>query len=550
VLFRSHFSSPCVLYDIAMVSIQNTRRRKMFKNKFALTLFAAVLILSMLACNFGTQATEAPAATNTVAAAKATEAPEATEKVEATTAPEASETVAPPAEETEAEEESTEMPEASDVAPEKTETPAEGTEAPSEETETPDDDEINQGEYEVPEGELGIGARTSWKDEYGTWEISGLIVNNTDETYSYIEVEIEIFDANDKSLYKTTTYMSTWTLGPGEISTFVTSVSESDIPEADSFTATILDKSIEGEGIERPETSIEKVMYISDAEELTTYVTGEIVNNSDQPVYVRAIPVALFDAKDELISISSYASYLGYIMPGESGPFSIMVDIPEGAEIDSYYIADDIIAADTIETYDVEVSQEVNMYIDDSYYPDYHVVGTFTNNSDQWLSIKLVAAVYSKDGDIVDVVSVYPGLNPVKPGETQSFDASGWSIIKYVEGSADEISDVKWWLDQSAVYESSYVGVDLTTSGDTNSVDGRTMTVKGKVDNATAKAAASVYVSISVEDKATGKVLAYAYTWVGEVAANGSADYETSVYLPEDFDPEAVNVVVTTRGSE
>jgi hypothetical protein len=489
----------------------------MHKNKFALTAFVAALVLSMLACSLGAQPTPTTAPTNTPIPTN-TAAP--TNTPEPTNTPKPTETVAPP--------------------------PAKDTEAPTTSTggET--------GDHVVPAGELGVGLRTSWKDSFGGWNISGLVVNNADRSYDGVEIEIEIFDANEKSVYKDSTYMSLWGIAPGEISPFSMYVSESDAPGAESFTATIVGQSPAYEEIARPEYSLENIITATD-DSGYAYLTGEVVNHSDKPMLVRSLASALFDADKQLLTADAYSTQLSYIEPGKSGPFRVTIQTPPDATLDNYVIYPDVIETEPVADYDISVSQDASNYLDTSWFNSYHVVGSVTNNTDKWMSVTLVAALYDKDGKVLDVATGYLPFSAIAAGETLPFDVtSNWGPVNNIDGYFDENADnVKWWIDPNYLYESSFPSIALETTDDASSVEDDSIKFTGKVSNGTEKTMSSVVVSVAIYEKSSGKLLAanYTYLW-DELAANGTGDYEVTVYLPAGTDPDAVDTVILAKGQE
>ena len=147
--------------------------------KIGLLLFIASLAMMMLACGL-------------------------TGSSEPTQAPQPVEPTAVPVEATEA----------PTAEPEPTEIP---TEAPAEEP-TP---EAPVGDPSPPmENALVIEAVHGYRDELGSLHIVGLITNHTDRAVDSIEIEIEILDEGENSLYVETVSASLYTVAPGETTPF------------------------------------------------------------------------------------------------------------------------------------------------------------------------------------------------------------------------------------------------------------------------------------------------------------------------------------------
>ncbi len=494
----------------------------MQKNKFAMTIFIAALVLSMLACSLGAQPTPTPAPTNTPVPTNTpapTDTPVPTDTPEPTATPEPTETVAPP--------------------------PAKDTEAPSD---SGNDSGSDSGMSEVEDGTLGVLALSNWKTEGGYWVITGLVLNKTDDAVDGIEIEIEVFDANDNSLYKETTWSDLYTLAPGKASPFSLWISEDDLSEPDHYVATIVGQSQSSSEY----ANLEIVNMVTAMDEYGYYyVTGEIVNNGSEPASINGVAGALFDSNEELVTAESSGIYAHYIDPGDSGPFRVSITTPPDAELTTYVIYVDSEVTDQADYYDFEFGETHANYMDS--FGNFHLVGQITNNAEETLNVSTIAALLDADGKVIDVSSGYLPFYAIEPGETLPYDVSGWTTVNYIDGYYDEkAASYHIWVDYYWVYPSTYEFVTITSSDDDNLFKSGSATFTGNALNNSTETLENVIVVVTLYSKETGLPYATEYTYIDEdeLAPEASGAYEISMWLPDDFEKDNYDVVVLVKGTK
>jgi hypothetical protein len=171
------------------------------KRTFGLVAVSLALILSILACGGG------KIASPTAVKAKPTATEVSVEK---------------PATPTDIVEEPTATELASEPAP--TEAAAQPTEAVT--GNTPDCST-------VPDGELGVAYDRGYKDNTDSWQVIGLVCNNTQEAVSNIQMSVEVFDKNNKSLYtEHNVETALYSVDAGDSTPFSSEISQ-DLPTAD-----------------------------------------------------------------------------------------------------------------------------------------------------------------------------------------------------------------------------------------------------------------------------------------------------------------------------
>jgi hypothetical protein len=397
-----------------------------------------------------------------------------------------------------------------------------------------------------PENVIAVDAVRGYRDHYGSLHIVGLVTNYTDRAVDSVEVEIEIFDANNNSLFTDVTYIGLSTLMPGETSPFAYWVSD-DFPDADHYTAAIVGHSVSE--TERATPKIDGAMLtIDDTGDL--HVTGLLVNNTDTPIEIRNISVATFDADENLFTAETIqAALVRHLDPGEDGPFRVAMTGPEDgtANISNYQIYIDAETAEPAEPYDLVISENNYYYMDA--YDNFHLVGEITNNSDLYLSVSLVAGIYDVDGNTLDAASTDLPTFSLGPGETMPYDFSYWGPLNYKSGLIDEAASYTVQWDPYWTWESFSLHAELATQNNTNEVSSNRATFNGEILNNSGEEVASATVIVNLYDIETGELVATGYGGVYDaLPANGVADYTVWIDIPADFDFDNVNYTITVYG--
>jgi len=431
-------------------------------------------------------------------------------------------------------------------SPAPTETPLPTATEPPPPTETSESVEEKPTEtLEAEPGQLNILTVNGYLDESGDLHVVGLISNDTDRALNDIEVEVEIFDAAGNSLYKEITVSSLYELAPGDISPFQLWVYD-DIPDADHYAATIAGYG-STESV-RAELDVQNVnSVIDDYDDL--YVTGEVVNNSSDPVALNGIAAAVFDSDGTLISVGSDSVRLTYLAPGESGPFRINFTFPpeQVENFDQYKFYMDASVMDEPQmTYPLTFSESHYNYVDT--FGNFHLVGSLRNDSDVDLNISLLGTIYDEGGFVLDVSNGSLPYYSIEPGQTVPYDIDFWGPLNYTSGLVEKADNYLVQIDWYWTWESYTKFVDVITTEDDNTFDDYQGTFTGKVVNNSGGEVNSATVIVSLYDKASGELVATDYTWVsGPIANNDSAEYTVYISIPEDFDVNTVEFEIIAK---
>lgn len=381
-------------------------------------------------------------------------------------------------------------------------------------------------------------------DLYDTLNVVGLVTNNTSRAIDNIEVEVEIFDAAGASLYKETTYVDLYTIAPGESTPFSLYVFD-DIPNADNFVATVVGNSVTD--LERATVDVaNSVMTIDD--DGSVHLTGELVNNTDQPVLINSLAGAVFNANGEIIISESYNVMIRYLDPGDSGPFRVTITGPKDgtADLTDYKIYIDAEVTNAVTPFNVTVSDAIN-YSDD--YDDLHLVGQVVNNGDLTLNVYLVAGLYDAEGNVIDAASLTLPFTALKPGEMSPYDFDFWGAVNNTSGLLDKATEYSVQVDAWWTYETSTEMFDLTTANDNFTFDSFGGTLTGQVVNNSGGPIGSATVVVYFVSKETGLVVGMGDTYVYEEIADGaSLEYTLYLYPEAGFDLSTVDYFIIVKG--
>ena len=394
-------------------------------------------------------------------------------------------------------------------------------------------------------GQVNILEMNSFKDEGDYWYFYGLVRNDSERTINDVQIEIKLFDSTGAEIYAYTTYSMMSYLEPGETSPFSDFTTD---PFADGKTmqATVVGNN-STEAIKRAILEYRRTSLWVDAYN-DVYLAGEVFNGNKDPVEINSISGTLMDSNGKLVTASYAYPFLSYIEPDATSPFVMMFDAPVGqaATLDRYTLYSDAMITNPTSTYDISLSEKHKSYQDTN--GNAHLVSAMTNNTSEPMHIYLVAGIYDKDGNCVDVNSVYFPV-PLNPGATFPYDFSTWGALDYVPGAYEAGTQFKIYIDWMSTYEASSPAFTLTTKDDTSAFDGSVGIFKGTVVNDSGQDLITVIVVATIYDKASGELIATNYSYVTEsLTNNASGAYEIYVYPPHDIDPATVRFEITALG--
>jgi|GEM_PF-410676 len=481
------------------------------KRLFAILSMLVALSLAILACGGGAAATEAPSPTRT---------PKATTEVEPTDKPEPT------------------------------------TEVVVEDTAEPDATE----DTSIVAGEVAVTTVYGYKDGYGYFHIVGLVHNDTENPATSIELTIQLADGNGDTLLtdsdgepvdEVTFSPLLYTLGQGEITPFDYYVS-TDEDDTSAWTGHVSVTDVSEGDVNRADVEVVNDNITID-QYGTIYLTGELVNNSDEPVSVNGLAGALVAedgtavAADSSYNVARYLAPAGDAAGNDRTPFSISLDGPaDNADSSVFYF--DVDKTDEIDT-GADIAIDIkNSFVDD--FDSLHLFAVVGNTGDQVMSVGLVAGLYAADGTVLDAaytsVPIYVGPGEVVPVSFDSFYT--------VSGDADLIAQVDHFTIQVDPYWTSETGFDvvtLETANETSETASGYVTFTGDVNNISDKDLSSATVVLAIYDADDNLYSSY---WTGvypegdTFAAGETLPFEINLYVPSDVDVSNFSFVTYVQG--
>jgi len=389
-------------------------------------------------------------------------------------------------------------------------------------------------------GDLEINQTFGFQDSYGDYYVVGELYNNSNKAVTNIELSIEITDANGNSLLTgdndetvpyLTFYPMLYTLAPGDTTPFSYYLS-SDAGVPDSYTVRV--ETFDTTTVDRGSLATENVYVYQDGDG-TIYLSGDLVNQSNDWVFINGLAGGMLDADDTLVTADWTFTYASLLAPvgdangNDRTPFTMYMTDP-GVEISSWNTYYDVEIADQPDMYDVEISLNSH-YFDE--YGDFHIVGTVANNSDSFLNIRLVAGLYDSQGRAIDADYMTLPI-VVGPGATGApFDISYFTSVNWNDEVAGMLDNYYVQFDYYGIYEPYYDVVELTTDETGYEQDGSILTFTGNAINDSGDNLSGATVVIFIEDK-DGNVVATnsTYLWPegDSIAPNVSLPFEVTIY--------------------
>ncbi|HUF37344.1 MAG TPA: FxLYD domain-containing protein [Anaerolineales bacterium] len=381
-------------------------------------------------------------------------------------------------------------------------------------------------------------------DSFDSWNIVGLVQNNSDRIVDSIEIEIELFDTSGNSIYVNTTFVDLFNIAPGEITPFSYTVFE-DLPDADNFVATVIGNSTTTLERANPEVVGTNMVHDDNGD---THITGELVNNTDQPIQISSLAAATFDATGQVLSANSYSVSIRYLNPGDTGPFRISITGADSgtAAIDSFVVYTDAEFTQTLGPFGLTISNAYD-YVDT--FDGLHLVGEVTNDGSLALNVNLVAAIYAADGTVLDASEISLPINVLPPGESLPYDFDFWGPLNNTAGLLAQADSYVIQVDAYWTWETTTELFTLSKQNEVNEFDEFGGEFNGQVVNDSGGPVDYITIVIFLRDLATGQVVASGYDFIfDEVPDGGTADYTVFIDVPEGFDVNSAEYFTIVTG--
>jgi len=410
---------------------------------------------------------------------------------------------------------------------------------------TPPTTEIDQPEMQLLD-DLGlVFSKVSINYDKNNFPgVVGQVINNSDNVYVDIQIEVYYLDSTDQILDTITTDLLISNLHPGEISPFII-LSEKEIPGLDHINSSISEFRIED--LEKGEVIVRNELLTLDTVN-KFHLTGELYNGSLDPIKINSLAASLFDRNAEILSTASQAAAPHYLDPGEFGPFRVTMptanDLNQIPTDYAFYIDAEIVPP--LPYPNVLINENPNPYLDQD--QSFHLLGEVTNNSERNLFVNLIAGIYDANGDVLDASSTSLPIS-INPGETLPYEFFEWGLMSFNKN--DNYQAVKYSV-QIDLFPSPDTNTEyflLKTQDDVYSFDGYVGTFTGEIINNSGQPLAQTIAIVLVYDKLSGQIIG-----VGEqVFQTNFKDgdrirYEITIDLDKNYDPDLIESTILAKG--
>ena len=395
---------------------------------------------------------------------------------------------------------------------------------------------------------LQVTQVSGYIDTFESLEVVGLVQNQTDRTVDMIEVEVQVLDAGGNEIYTDKTFTALDRLAPGEEAPFSLTVYE-DLGGADSSYVAYVVGNGTIDDLKRTEVRVTHMQMTIDKDG-DIYVTGELVNDNDNPVIVNSMAAATFDSTNQILT-ANYQSVLNrYIEPGQSGYFRVSMSGPiSGPDIiDTYTVYLDAEESEPLERASISINS-THDYVD--VYGNYHLVGEATNSGDTHYNVSLIAGVYDVQGDVVDAADFSLPLETLAPGETAPFDFTFWGPLNFNQDLVRTIESYSIVVDDAWTWSTETGMANLSTLANAREDGDDALYFTGQIVNSTTGLVDSAVIVVFLRDYQSGDVVATNFDYYYEKLEPGTTyDYTVEIPLWAGFDINSVVVNYIVKGTK
>jgi hypothetical protein len=289
----------------------------------------------------------------------------------------------------------------------------------------------------------------------------------------------------------------------------------------------------------------------------TVFLTGELVNKTNQPVQINVFAAAMLDgpgkpvAADTVLAVTRILAASGDAHGSDRSPFVIDLSGPVKTGTTPAYYIDAVLAAAKDAGTAANIQLDLaNTFVDGT--NNVHVVASITNSGTETVTVGVVAGLYEKGGKVLDAAFENVQLY-LAAGETSPV---GFSFFPSVNGNNAAIARLDTYsvqVDPFWTFPTNYIPVNLEASNVTTSSLGAgsgEATIKGTVTNTTKKKLSSANVVVAVFS-ADGKLIAADFTGAspdsGAWAPGQKVNFQLTMQLPTSADPATVKFVTKVQ---
>jgi hypothetical protein len=412
-------------------------------------------------------------------------------------------------------------------------------------------------------GKLDLHGQSTYEDNSKYFNVVGLLTNGTDKPVSNVQLSLRLTDSSGKTVLQDDSGnpTSTVTFNPiigtidsGESAPFEYHLSTNGLNTSSWQAKVAIDSSENPTDLQRVQVVVaNNLLTISSGGDV--YLTGELINKSDQPAQISDFAGALLDGSGNVAAASSFEDVARLLSPAgdasgsDRSPFVIRLSGPVKKDVTPNFYVDAVAGSLS----DMDAAADVHLKLNTSYVDannDVHILTTLTNSGTHTMTVKVVAGLYNQSGKVLDGSS---NNSPIylTPGASSPVPVYFFPVL---DGNADLINQVVSYtaqIDPYWTYPSSQEFVALQASNVTTAADGSRLTIKGKVVNTSGKALDRVTVVVAIRD-ADGKLVAADWTSAapdsGTIAPKAKQSWSDTIELPTKVDPATLKVDTIVQG--
>jgi hypothetical protein len=381
-------------------------------------------------------------------------------------------------------------------------------------------------------------------DDTGAIQVMGLLYNHADRAVSNVQINIQILDNLGNVLATEKTGVLLEYIHPGGTWPFLFDI-QGKHPLAKQAIANV-------EKFSYPDLETASVQTQNETlrieQEKFVFISGEIYNSTLGPVLIDCISAAIFDKEGGVIFKSGEYKSIGYLDPGETGPYQVRLLLPQSSHkpIVDFQVYVEARISPPLRQMNIEISDHSNSFIDRSNV--FHLVGEITNKQTKPVKISLIAAVYDSEDDLLDVATFTLPL-PLSSEETLPYHFDRWELIN-IDSDIRERAvryTIQWDPASSYFVDASYVPLSIIEEGTQSTLS--SVSFRGKIVNDTEFRLRKAIIVTVIYDKETQNIIAVGYLPLEDmIDVHEMIPYDFNINVDGINQKNSFDVVIMGRG--
>jgi hypothetical protein len=412
-------------------------------------------------------------------------------------------------------------------------------------------------------GKLDLHGISTYEDNSQYFRVVGLLTNGTDKPVNNVQLSLQLTDGSGKTVLQDDSGnpTSTVTLSPilstidtGETAPFEYFLSTNGLDTSSWQAKVAIDSSENPTDLQRvPVVVANNLLTVGSGGDV--FLTGELVNMSDQPAQINNFAGALLDGSGNVAAASSFEEVARLLAPAgaasgsDRSPFVIRLSGPVKKDVTPNFYVDGVAGSSS----DMETAADVHLKLNTSFVDannDVHILATLSNSGTNTMTVRLVAGLYDQSGKVLDGSSNDSPLY-LTPGASAPVPVYFFPVV---DGNPDLINQVVSYtaqIDPYWTFPSSREFVALNASNVTTEASGSSLTIKGEVVNTSSKPLDRATVMIVIRG-ADGKLVTADWTTAapdsGAIAPKAKQTWSVTTELPTKVDPATLKVETVVQG--